>query len=129
MGGPVTGKITPELVSIAKSTGADALFVVTPGFQPESEDRSTTTSVTIRDLPGVKPTTVMHAGILMVMLDRDGKLLSSKAGSAHVGPANNLGFGSSLADLGQQGLRSQALLKLRELMSTAVQQASTSMGY
>lgn len=128
--GSLTAKVQGDLAAIAQRTGADVLFVVGEGQRENLTGRGV--GAILRALPGVQPKLQVHAYVSVLMVDKQGELISGRSGGVKevlFMPAADVGLSGDLVSLDVGDTRVKVMETLRQRLVTVLQVASESMGY
>lgn len=123
-----TGTIKADLAAAANSAGADALFVVIDTSL--ENERGKGVGAILRALPGLEPSALVHANVLVVLVDRAGNEITNRMGSGStVVKGTELGLTPDLASLAQPEVQAALKGQWRAKLATNVAMAMERMGY
>lgn len=123
-----TGTIKPELAALARAAGADALFVVIDTSLENERGRGV--GVVVRALPGLEPSALLHANVLVVLVDAAGNEITNRigSGSSQV-KAAELGLGADITAAAQPQVQNALKARWQTMLATNLAQALERMGY
>lgn len=123
-----TGTIKSDLAALANSAGVDALFVVIDTAL--ENERGKGVGVVLRALPGMEPSALIHANVLVVLVDRSGNEITNRIGSGSTTTrASELGLTVDLGSLGQPEVQKALQEQWRAKLSANTTMAMERMGY
>jgi hypothetical protein len=123
-----TNRIKPELQAIARDTGADLVFVMldTTSDTTHTRGMGIRTRTMNKDNVG---TAMVHARIMLALLDKNGEEIRRAGGPDGTVPAAEIGLNYDLSSLQDPAVEQRAAAAIRRQLETTLIQAATSMGY
>ncbi len=123
-----TGTIKSDLAALASSAGVDALFVVIDTTL--ENERGKGVGIVLRALPGMEPIALVHANVLVVLVDRDGNEITNRIGSGSTSmKASDLGLTADLSSVGQPEVQKALQMQWRTKLRANTAMAMERMGY
>lgn len=123
-----TGNIKEDLQRAARDADADLVFAIIDTTQENSPGRGVgiQTRSLSKSMPG---SAVVHAHVLLVLVDRNGTELTRRGGSDGRVSASDLGLNYDLSSLQDTQVQQRVSTALREQLRVALTEAAQSMGY
>ncbi len=123
-----TGTIKSDLAALASAAGVDALFVVIDTAL--ENERGKGVGIVLRALPGMEPSALVHANVLVVLVDREGNEITNRIGSGSTSTkASELGLTVDLSSVGQPEVQKALQAQWRAKLSANTAVAMERMGY
>lgn len=124
-----TGNISDDLRRVAKATGADLVFVVLDTTMENSPGRGVGLTLRTVSLSSVS-NALVHAHVLLTLVDKDGKELTNRSGGNSLVPAAELGIKYDVrASLKDPLVQRRVSDALKKQLSASLDLAASSMGY
>jgi hypothetical protein len=123
-----TGNVKEDLQRIAHDTDADLVFAVVDTTQENSPGRGV--GIWMRALSKDSPgTALVHAHVLLVLVDKNGTEITNRGGSNASVPATELGLNYDLSSLKDPQVHQRVSDAMRKQLETALTAAAKHMGY
>lgn len=123
-----TGNIKEDLQRVARKADADLVFAIIDTTQENSPGRGVgiQTRALSKNMPG---SALVHAHVLLVLVDRNGTELTRRGGVDGRVSASDLGLNYDLSSLQDTQVQQRVSTALREQLRVALTGAAQSMGY
>ncbi|OFA00742.1 hypothetical protein DUPY_23940 [Duganella phyllosphaerae] len=123
-----TNRVKPELLAIARDTGADLVFVMldTTSDNTQARGMGIRTRTMNKDNVG---NAMVHARIMLALLDKNGEEIRRAGGPDGSVPAAEIGLNYDLSSLQDPAVEQRAAAAIRKQLEATLIEATTSMGY
>jgi hypothetical protein len=123
-----TGNVKEDLQRIARDADADLVFAVIDTTRENSPGRGVGIwmRAVSKDSLG---NALVHAHVLLVLVDRNGTEITNRSGSDANVPASELGLNYDLSSLEDPQVQQRVSAAMRKQLGTALTEAARNMGY
>ena len=123
----VTANVSDDLRAIAKASDADLLFVILDSARSNRPGRGV--GVVLQHVPLQGKKAYIHAHVLLVLVDRNGKEIGYRMGDGKIVSPSDLGLRKGLDAMSDPAVREKVTRAMQKMLKESVDQASTSLGY